>query len=215
VAALAARARLGGMDELPFPIGHSPFHCKGVNYRNFGWYLDERLEGGREAFAARVRHPGLRDFFRQTFLAASWYDALPMVPLAHEAGRELHISGLQLARELARFGVKRDAGGIYKLLFKLTSPESMLERTTHTARQYFDFVTSEVERQEPQVYRLRHSGIPAFSAPVYMSLVEGFVETALGMAGAREVRQRWEKPVPTGTVHGVPVVRLEREIRWS
>jgi hypothetical protein len=195
-------------------MGDSPFHCKGVNYRNLIAYLDANLKDGHAPFIAGLRDPELRTYLSQPFLAGSWYDALPMVPLAPEVARALHVSTLQYGRELARFGVQRDAKGVYKLLLKLSSPESLLERSTHTARQYFDFVTSEFEKLGPREYRLRHRGVPALAAPFYMSITEGFVDMGLGMAGARDVRQRWERPAPIGTAHGVPIVQLQRDIAW-
>jgi hypothetical protein len=202
------------VEPLPFPIGKSPFRCKGVNYRNFMAYLDVNFKGGAEGFVAGLRDPQMREFLSQPFLAASWYDALPMVPLAHDAGRELHVTSAQFARDLARFGVKRDAVGIYKVMLKFTTPETLLERSTITAKQYFDFVKSEYEKTGPQAARLRHTGVPALAASVYMNITEGFVETGLGMAGAKDVRQRWEKPASAGTAHGVPIVQLCRDISW-
>jgi hypothetical protein len=203
------------VDPLPFAVGDSPFRCTGVNYRNFAAFVDERGAGGLSAFTEALREPSLQKFLSQQFLAASWYDALPMIPLLNELGRALATPPLQLARELARFGVKRDASGIYKLLLKFTSPETLLERSTNTARQYFDFVKSDYAKLDARRYRLTHAGVPAVAAPLYMSIVEGFVEAGLGLAGARDVRQRWQKPSPSGTAHGVPIVQLEREISWS
>jgi hypothetical protein len=202
------------MEPVPFAIGQSPFHCKGVSYRNVRLFLDASLEGGHERFLAGLRNSELRAFLAQPFLPSSWYDALPMIPFAHDAARQRHTTTPQLMRELATFSIKRDASGIYKLLLKFTSPESLLERSTHTARQYFDFVLSEFELVGPKCYRLRHSGIPAVLAPLYMSLVEGYVDIGLEMAGARDVRQHWDKPEAMGMAHGVAVQRLAREIRW-
>jgi hypothetical protein len=195
-------------------LGKSPFRAKGVNFRNVLAFAEAKVQGGQAQFLARLHHHDLRAFMAQPFLAASWYDALALIPLIAELSRELHLSTQQCARELAGFVVKRDATGIYKLLLKITTPESLLERSTHTARQYFDFVKSDFTRVDPRVYRLTHSGIPQVAATTYMNIVEGFVDAGLALAGAKEVRQRWERPQPLGIVSGVEIVRLEREIRW-
>jgi hypothetical protein len=202
------------MEALPFPIGLSPFHAKGVNYRNFLAFVDEQVRGGRDAFFGALTDSALRDFIRQPFLAASWYDALPMLPLCTEAAREAQRPLFLFGRELARFGVRRDAVGVYKLLLKFTAPETLLERSTATARQYFDFVTSEFEHLAPRHYRLRHTGVPTFAAPLYQSIVEGFVDIGMTMAGARDVSQHWDRAEPAGSAHGVPIVRLTRQVRW-
>jgi hypothetical protein len=100
------------------------------------------------------------------------------------------------------------------MLRGLSRPESLLERSTSTARQYFDFVTSDFLRLGERHYQLRHAGIPLLGAPTYMSLVEGFVEAALGLAGATAINQSWDKPEPAGKVHCVSIVTLRREISW-
>jgi hypothetical protein len=202
------------VEQLPFAVGESPFHVKGVAYHNFAAFLEVQLAGGQKSFIERLHNPALKTFLSQSFLAGSWYDALALLPLMHELGRELRLPPLQLTRDLARFGVKRDASGIYRVLLKLTSPESLLERSTNTARQYFDFVRSDFTRLAERQYRLQHVGIPAAAAATYMSLVEGFIDAGLGLAGARDVRQVWDKAVPAGTAHGVPIVKLQREITW-
>jgi hypothetical protein len=202
------------MEPLPFAVGQSPFHCKGVGYRNLCAFIEHAVPGGMPHFLAALPSDELRQFLRQPFLASSWYDVLVMIPLIHQGARELHQTTYQFVRELAGFSTKRDVGGIYRVLMHFTSPESLLERSANTAKQYFDFVLTECEALGPQHYRLRHSGIPAMLVPIYKSLVEGYVDFGLMMAGAKDVRQRWEVAAEMGSRHGLPVQRLQREVRW-
>jgi hypothetical protein len=197
-----------------FPVGKSPFRAKGVVYNNFCAFVDMRLVGGMKDFLRRVRDPALRDFHAQRFLAASWYDALPVLSALHELGRELQVPPLSLMSDLSRFNFNAAVNGVYRLLLRLTSPETLLERSTQIGRQYFDFVKTDFARLGPRHYRLRHAGIPDTVAPMYMTMVEAFVDIGLAHAGAKEVRQRWENPEPMGMMHGLPVVRLQREITW-
>jgi hypothetical protein len=48
-----------------------------------------------------------------------------------------------------------------------------------------------------------------------MSIAEGFVDELLPRTGARDVRQHWDRPEPAGEAHGVPVVKVAREILWA
>jgi hypothetical protein len=44
------------------------------------------------------------------------------------------------------------------------------------------------------------------------SCTEGIVDAGLTLAGAKGVRPVWDKPVPAGTAHAVPIPKLQREI---
>jgi len=198
----------------PFPIGVSPFRVKGVSYRNFLAYVDEQLPGGRDALIESIADHHLRSFAGQAFLPSSWYDTYPMMDLCAAAGRRLNMPALELAGEVARFGVKRDATGIYRLLLLVTSPDRLLERAANTAKQYFDFVVTDVEKTGRKVYRLTHSGVPGFAIDYCISVGEAFWQEALNLVGASGVEQHWSAPVAMGSKHGLTIFRLERTILW-
>jgi len=199
----------------PFSAGASPFHCKGVAYRNLLAYVDDTIDGKRDQFIRALPDADLRAFIAQPLLVGSWYDALPMVTLCHEAGRQLRLPPLRFAREMSRASVQRDMRGIYKVLLHFSSPEGVLQRMSRTTQQYFDFVKREITQQGATQYRLTDTGVPAWAAPYYMSIGEGFIDQLLPMTGAREVRQHWDRPEPAGETHGVPVVAVTRYILWS
>jgi hypothetical protein len=198
-----------------FAVGKSPFHCKGVAYRNFLEYLDDTIPGKRAAFLEALTDPALREILTQPLLPSSWYDALPMVTLCGQAAHVVRQPPLRYSRALARFGVQRDVRGVYKFLLRLASAEGLLERSAATVAQYYDFVSRTVAPETKSSYIVTDSGIPAWSAPYYMSISEGFLDELLPMTGARDVRQHWDPPEPAGNTSGVPVVRLRRFIRWG
>ncbi|HZS37943.1 MAG TPA: hypothetical protein VFF06_13995 [Polyangia bacterium] len=197
-----------------FAPGKSPFHLKGVVYRGVIEYVERTLAGGRGQLAAALRDEPLRSFFAQPFLDGSWYDALPLEALCQAIAQLERRPMLELVRDLSRAQVRRDTRGVYKLLLKLVSPETVLERAPRAAQQYFDFVTSTSDRLDERRFRLTGSGIPDFLAPVYMAMTESFLLHALELAGAREPVHRWLEPRPAGERHGVPLVKVEREIVW-
>src|SRR5690349_4733816 len=67
--------------RVPFAPGESPFRGKGVTYRNFVDYVEEHLPGGRERLLAAIADPALRAFAAQRFLAGTFYDQMPMIPI--------------------------------------------------------------------------------------------------------------------------------------
>ena len=199
----------------PFAPGKSPFHVKGVVYRNFVEYVGNTVEGGLAAIVATFDDPALRTFTEQPFLAGSFYDALPSMPLCEAAARLLHRPFAQLVREFSAYAAEHDVKGIYRLLLKLVSPEMVMERTPAAARQYFDFVAATVQKDGPKSYSTSVRGVPRFLAPFYMTVTEAFLSRALVLAGAKEPRHAWQAPLPDGDREGVQLIKLRREVSWG
>ncbi len=198
----------------PFAPGRSPFHVKGVVYRNFVEYIDGAVDGGIARLVTLLDEPELQTFAQQPFLASSFYDALPTVPLCETAAKALNRPFGQLVREFSAYASERDTKGIYRLLLKLVSPEMVMERTPAAAKQYFDFVVVTAEKSGPKSFRTMVRGVPRFVAPFYMTVTEAFLSRALTLAGAKEPRHAWQAPLPDGERDGVPLVRLRREVSW-
>jgi hypothetical protein len=73
----------------------------------------------------------------------------------------------------------------------------------------------EVKHLGPNAYETRTSGLPVVVAPSYQVTSEVAVIKALEIAGARTVRHRWMQTEPDGEAHGLPLVRVRREVRWE
>ncbi|HEU4537736.1 MAG TPA: hypothetical protein VFS00_26630, partial [Polyangiaceae bacterium] len=77
-----------GDESHPFRPGQSPFLTKGSIYLGSQEFAAARVAGGWDAVVAQTAHdPELQAFAGQRFLAASWYDALPLVALAKAGAR--------------------------------------------------------------------------------------------------------------------------------
>lgn len=61
-------------EQLPFPVGQSPYRIKGSGYLLHMQYVDEQLPGGRAAMLGAIGNPELRAFFEQTFFAGHFVD---------------------------------------------------------------------------------------------------------------------------------------------
>ncbi|HEX4457318.1 MAG TPA: hypothetical protein VIA18_05080 [Polyangia bacterium] len=198
----------------PFAPGKSPFHVKGVVYRNFVAYIDTAVAGGLARLVTLIDDPALQTFAQQPFLASSFYDALPTVPLCETAAKVLNQPFALLVRDFSAYAAERDAKGIYRLLLKLVSPDKVMERTPATAKQYFDFVDVTVERGGAKSFRTTVRGVPRFVTPFYMTVTEAFLSQALTLAGAKDPRHAWQAPLPDGERDGVPLLLLRREVSW-
>jgi hypothetical protein len=199
----------------PFAPGTSPFHCKGLSYRNALDVFSRMTPGGLPALLDEVRDPAMRQFLSQSFLPGGWYDVLPTQPLCQAAARAAKQPLFEHTRKMARESAYRDINGLHRVLLKLASPDMIMERVPSAAKQYYDFVTSRVEKVRPKCYRLTAEGVPAGITALYMAVTEAFLLRALELAGAQEPRQLWHPSQPIGQRHGVTVVQLKREIEWK
>jgi hypothetical protein len=199
----------------PFAPGKSPFHVKGVLYRNLVEYIDNALDGGLAALVTTFDDPVLRAFTEQPFLAGSFYDVLPTVPLCEAAAKLLRRPFAQLVREFSAYAAEHDIKGIYRLLLKLVSPEMVMGRMPAAAKQYFDFVATTEQKNGPKSFSGTVRGVPHFAASFFMTASEAFLSRALVLAGAKEPRHAWQAPLPDGEREGVQLVKLLREVNWG
>ena len=200
-------------DELPCPVGQSPFRIKGMAYR-LTWESCADVPGGAEAVIERLPSGEARAFLTQKFLAAGWYDVLPMIWL--DVARA-DVLGLPPERSLA-LGTTKHAraslGGIYRSLLRLLSTSTaaaVLPRIVHT---YYDFGTVTTSQDGPDgVYGVVR-GVPALIAGWYMICSGAFAAEALSLGGAREVSVEWAPPKPAGRRDGFPLTDLSWRLRW-
>src|SRR6516225_6947328 len=109
--------------ELALPLGTGPFHVKGVVYLGTQKYFTNDVPNGMARLAETIDDPLVRDFIAQRFLAASWYDVLPVAPLIRAEAEVCGQTVAQYMRKRAAFQAREDIGGVYRWLLKLASPE--------------------------------------------------------------------------------------------
>jgi len=199
--------------DLPFKPGESPFKTKGNAYNSLKAFHATQVPGGVAAVADAL-DPDLRAFYSQTFLAAGWYDFLPMQLLEKVA---ISIVGLDSATFLRRLGlhvVERDMKGVHKLLLHFTSPEAAIKRFSGVFRQYYNFGASRVVASEPGHSELEQDGMPRISAPVYQGVAAAFAQRLIELAGATNVTVENTPFEPCGVEHGLTLVRWRAITRW-
>lgn len=98
-------------EDLPFAAGSSPFRLKGIVYRAHCEYAAAFIPGGERAVNAMLTRSDLRAFFEQRFLASSWYDALPIVPIWHACAQVLQMNASEFLRIRTRHQARQDIHG--------------------------------------------------------------------------------------------------------
>jgi hypothetical protein len=197
-----------------YPPGSSPFKTKGNVYRALFESADARVPGGRAAVLARIEDPALLAFYNQSFLAASTYDILPIVPFGVAGAKIVDLPYGEFVRGGAEFTARRDMHGIYRVLLRLASPERVAARLPRILSQYFAFGRIDGHFPRPKTYEATASGLPRPLALWLTSVAHGFVPVVIEKAGGRDVSLRI-KPFTNPTVEqGVTLVTASFEVTW-
>ncbi len=206
--------------ELPVPAGTSPFHVKGLAYRGFEAYVKRNVGGGMERIRADLGDPALREFLMQPFMAGSWYDVLPVVPLA-SAIAALERSSLEdFVRRSARRQALYDAQNVHRRFFQGYPPSSLVWKLPRFFMQYTDFGGAEVadggELTGPETGQaaVLRTGVPAFILPWFLPMNEAYIETILEVMGSERPRAKGQVLPKDGEVAGLPTVTVRFRMMW-
>lgn len=198
-----------------FSADGSGFRVKGALYRGAFEFYESHVPGGLAATLDALLDDTVRAFFQQPFLAGSWYDVLPMMPLALAAARVKGVPYAGMLRERGRLQAEADLGGIHKRLLDVGSPDELLSRLPRATSQYFDFGTTEVEAVRPGLVVGRRTRMPAMLATWHTSGTEGYLLGALERVGASQPRVRWKNPIEESSNGPLSTVTIPFEITWS
>jgi hypothetical protein len=201
--------------DLPLPPGTSPFGVKGHVYSAFFRFCDESVPGGAEGAIAALQDPRLRDFLRQQFLAGSFYDIMPILPVAASAALRAGEPLVQFMRRLGAHRADHDIRGIYKWALKLSTPEKTVIRSPRLAMQYFNFGTVSSRITARHRCETVRTGVPGRAAHWYAATVEGFTPKVLAMAGASDARTRTIVEGPDGSRAGIETVTIRFVTTWE
>jgi hypothetical protein len=200
---------------MAFAPGESPFHVKGGVYLGTIKFFTRQVEGGVEALHKEIDDPRLLAFIQQKFLPSSWYDVLPVAPLIRAEARAMKLTTMQYLKQRTAFQVREDIGGVYRMLLKLISPESVAMRLPRLLTQIFDHGQSEARLVEPGWIESTLSGYPKILWEWYSTAFEIYSETAIGLAGGKKVSALARPPDDMGEQDGVPLIRFRMDARWE
>lgn len=201
--------------ELALPLGTGPFHVKGVLYLGTQKYFGTEVPDGLARLATTLDDASVREFIQQKFLASSWYDVLPVAPLIRAEAEVCHQTVPSYLRKRAAFQAREDIGGVYRWLLKLASPEMVALKLPRLLTQIFDFGDSFTERLDDHSVHIELRAFPAVLTEWYSTAFEVYAETALGLAGGKNISLVL-RPTPTGKhASGVELVTLKGDAHWD
>jgi hypothetical protein len=190
------------------------FHVKGLIYARTHMYFTEHVEGGPAAVLPHLPSDTLRDFFQQTFVAATWYDALPMAPLIRAEARACALPVKEYLARRAGWQAEQDIHTVYRLLLKLASPSMVASRLATLVSRVIDFGEPAVVERGDRRLRLVVRGMPDVLTEWYDNAMTVYGERALRLAGAKEPSVRVETAMPAAPAHGVPLSDLTFALSW-
>jgi serine/threonine protein kinase len=203
------------LTRLPCAPGTSPFHIKGIAYRGVIRLVERRVPGGLGALARELEDERIVPFLRQPFLASSWCDLLPMLPinvaLARLLDKPVEVLGREQGAEQARYDVEQ----VYRRLFDAMTFENVGVILARFERQYYDFGDGIGEMIAPGHVLMRRTGVPEFILSWFAPMHAAYAEQILRMKGATFVESTVDTPVPAGTRSEIPVADIDTHLLWS
>src|SRR5581483_330625 len=178
-------------------------------------YFASQAPGGLESLWAQISDPALLAFIQQKFLPSSWYDVLPVYELIRAESRVFGLTVARYLQQRARFQIAQDVGGVYRVLLKLTSSESVALKLPRILTQVLDFGTHDAKQVEPGRVEAVLAGYPAMLWEWYENAFQVYAQRALELAGARGASAAVRDPEPDGERNGVELIRFRIECRWS
>lgn len=207
------------VDPLPpalFKVGDGPFRVRGLAYLNALDYADKRLPGGRAALAAALgKDDPWAPYLDQIFIVSADYDISPLARLFLVSAKLEGQPPMSFIQRRSEASARMDVHGMWRPLFKTSSPEAMAERLHMAFNRYFQPCEAKNLSVEPGRFDAELVRVPQPLAGIYVSSTRGFVHAALELARGRDVEVTFEPAVADGKLEGVPLVRARFAVRWT
>lgn len=200
--------------ELPFRVGKSPFHMKGVAFRET---LDSHrtLPGGMEAVRAALPTAELRAYYDTPFLASNWYDLFAMMHFDAAAAKVLGADLQTYLAQASHTQGRNVAKGIYKVLLKFLSSGMIARYLPQALTLYYDFGSVRAHKPETTHVEARISEIPEHATEWFLVAGAAFITAVLEITGTPSPEVTWDPPQRNGTRHGLSLSDTVLHIRWS
>jgi hypothetical protein len=199
---------------LPMPAGTSGFHIKGASYRAIMTHVENGFPGGVAELARRLPGEDLQQFASQQFLAASWYDILPSVPITRLLAEQAGHRYFEWVRVMAERIAVSDSQGRHRLLLAGLTPREIFERTAAIHKQYTDFGDLTIEQVGRSRARTIRSGVPEFLVPWIYAITIGFAGGLMPGLRKRAGGITILSPVAGERIYGLPTVTIAVEYAW-
>jgi hypothetical protein len=129
----------------------------------------------------------LADELRYGTLAASRWYPIGWYRDLHTAMQKVTGEGERMIREVEREASRSDMTGVYRIAFKLLSPQTLFNMSERLFATYFDTGKVETVESREKYIRVRWSHCTGFSRTVWLGVFAS-CEVMLELAGAKNVR---------------------------
>ena len=160
-------------------------------------YLRAHDPGGAEERILADMDPEFVRQLRKGLIKNQWYPIGEYAKFHRLLDRHLGQGDGVLVRELGRLSARDAFKGIYRVFFKVGSPEFIIHSAPILWRQLYNSGTMRIEA-EPEAGRSRHRMvISGFDEPYeeLWQIMEGWIEGTLALAGVKHVKV-WRSPQP-------------------
>lgn len=149
-------------------------------------YVRERFDDATLGRVLDALPEADRAAFRHGVLASSWYPMDAFLRFMEESERQLGPQEPDLVRRMGRASSEYSLRGIYKIFFKVGSPEFIIARAAPVFSSYYDTGQMKVVESVPGHAKMELTGFAG--ARQFCERVHGWMERTLELAGARNVR---------------------------
>ncbi len=170
---------------------------KGTAVQSSLRYVGERF--GQETLArivGRLERPD-REVLGQAILPSSWYPMSAFLHFMQEARRELGPKDPELLRQMGRASCDYGMTTVYRVFFKLGSPEFVIGRASGVFSSYYDTGSVRIVERGPGLAIVELADFDG-AGPEFCERLHGWMERILELAGARNVRSAHSSCVHRG-----------------
>lgn len=198
----------------PFAPGEGPFRIKGTAYRGHLEFVAAEVPGGLAGMLAAMNEP-LATYFRGSFLAASFYDLMPLVLAAAPCAAAMGLSAPDFVNRRSRVQAPKDLTGVYRFLVAMVPTRTVAKKLPQLFTQILDFGEAKVVRDAPGEVDASIEAIPAAIAPWLCTVMASYGEAALQTSGAKRATVVATLTAWPGQEHGVPLAGASLKVRWG
>jgi hypothetical protein len=176
---------------------------KGTAVQSSLRYVRERFGEGPLARVLEALPEGDRQALGHGILASSWYGMDAFLRFMQEVERQLGAQEPDVVRKMGRASCDYGVTGVYKIFFKVGSPEFIISRAARVFSSYYDTGELRIVESAPRQVAAELAGLQG-GAPQFCERIFGWVQRTRELAGAKGLRS-----AHSACVHrGDPVCRF-------
>ncbi len=160
---------------------------KGTALQSSLRYVRERFGAAALEGVVRALPSEQRSLLAGTILASSWYPLAGLLVYMKEAERQLGAQEPELVFQMGKASCDHGVTGVYKVFFKVGSPEFVVSRASRVFSSYYDSGELRVIESRDGFAAVEIVGIEP-AAPQLCARFYGWMHRTLELAGARNLR---------------------------